>query len=142
RNIYDCAGNEVQNKEPSVVFGLPEAPAIGDVLINEVLFNPRPGGVDFIELHNSSSKFFNLKDWRIANIDSGSIVNQHVLFDSDHLFAPNEFLVLTSDRETLVSDYPNCNERAVWETQMPRLNDDEGNVAVVDMRDSLIDFMS
>ena len=46
--IKDCIGNSV-NTLVSAPFALPQAPVVNDVIINEILFDPNTGGVDFIE---------------------------------------------------------------------------------------------
>ena len=49
-DITDFEGNTVDRKDFS--FGLPEKAGNGDILFNELLFNPWPGDPDYIELYN------------------------------------------------------------------------------------------
>ena len=78
-NLYDCAGNLIQQEEATAEFGLPEGADSLDVLINEILFNPRPTGVDFVEIVNSSAKFINLRNWSLASLEDGILKNKTVL---------------------------------------------------------------
>ncbi|HAV25864.1 MAG TPA: hypothetical protein DCX01_06775, partial [Bacteroidetes bacterium] len=57
-NLADCKGNEINGVKTEIV--TIEMAVKGDVLINELLFNPKAEGVDFIELYNSSAKFIDL----------------------------------------------------------------------------------
>ena len=53
-DITDFAGNRIENA--SFNFGLPEISGRGDILFNELLFNPLPGDPDYIEFYNNSGK--------------------------------------------------------------------------------------
>ena len=53
--ILDCVGNI--NDEEKVTVILPEAAKRGEVVVNEILFNPRGDAVDFIEIYNNSAKY-------------------------------------------------------------------------------------
>ncbi len=54
----DFAGNTPC--QPEAEFGLPEPPLAGEVLINEILFDPLPQCSDYLELYNSSEKVIDL----------------------------------------------------------------------------------
>jgi len=71
-NLRDCSGNFIKEAFNSLSFALPELAEAGDLLLNEILSNLRPGGVDFIEIVNVSEKYLNLKNWSLANILEGS----------------------------------------------------------------------
>ncbi|HTE32488.1 MAG TPA: lamin tail domain-containing protein, partial [Chryseolinea sp.] len=65
--IQDCAGNAAQTYSQPMIFGKPEVAAMGDIVINEILFDPTPLGVDFIELLNTSGKFIDISNWSFGN---------------------------------------------------------------------------
>jgi hypothetical protein len=58
--IKDCIGNEI-GMSNSVRVGLTEQADSFDVVVNEILFNPKSDGVDYVELYNRSNKIINLK---------------------------------------------------------------------------------
>ena len=63
----DCWGNIMNDF--TYLFAIPEAIEKGDVIINEVLFNPATGGSDYIEVVNISDKVLAINNLQIANID-------------------------------------------------------------------------
>ena len=126
-SITDCTGNFVQNKNATIA--LPEPIEAMDIIINEVLFNPSVGGVDFIEVFNRSEKVLNLGDLVIGNLRDGidTIVRQ---ISMDKLLFPNEYAVFTEDPNGVKSIYEIKNEAAFLTTDLPSFNNDEGNVTL------------
>ena len=59
-SIEDCFGNKV-SVNTSIRFAIADSVTGGDIVINELLFNPLSGGSDFVELYNNSDKVFDLK---------------------------------------------------------------------------------
>lgn len=126
-DIYDCAGNLIQQSN-AIAFGVPQPAVKNDILINEILFNPRPTGVDFVELYNASSKFINLKSVSIANGGTGLTL----LSSDDRLLAPGEILVVTTNADVVIGHYPVSSNSLFCElSEMPSMNDDEGCVRVM-----------
>ncbi len=140
KNIRDCNGNAIQQEFDQLTFALPELPEIGDVLINEILFNPRPGGVDFVEVINVSSKYFNLKNWSLANHEEDQFINIHSITQSDYILAPQSYLVLTTNGTILKSEYPTLLEGNLLPSTLPSLNDDAGSVAILSEEGEPLDF--
>jgi hypothetical protein len=138
--IRDCAGNATAPTEFD--FGLPEQATSKDIVINEILFNPRAGGNDFVELYNQSGKYLDLKGWRLGNYQQGVITNQSILFSSNQLLAPHTFAVATVDREVLLLQYPASNRSRLYKCSIPSMPDDEGSIALVDETGRLIDQVS
>ena len=67
-------------------FGLPDSVKKGDIIINEIMFNPLSGGSDYIEIVNISDKILSLKNMKFANIDDGILDNIKVISTEQHLF--------------------------------------------------------
>ena len=130
--IEDCSGNELT---PSANFflAIPELPEPGDLIINEVLFNPRTGGYDFIEVYNRSLRTLSLKNWKIANRSSGLVSNINTITTEQILIFPGGFKVVTEDPSNISLQYPLGRSANYIETlDLPSYNDDVGYVILID----------
>jgi hypothetical protein len=137
-NAKDCAGNMMPEDSREAIFGLPQAADSLDVVINEILFNPSPTGVDFVEIHNNSIKFINLKGWSIGNPDTNKAT---VITDTDLVFAPGDYLALTNDAEILRGEYLLSLEKTFLQVEtLPAFDDDAGAVDLADDEHNTIDF--
>jgi hypothetical protein len=142
-SIYDCAGNAIRNIFNTNEFALPEQADSLDVKINEILFNPRPTGTDFVEIVNTSNKFLNLKNWSLATFENDSIGKLYPITDQDILLKPGAYLALTEDADILKGEYPQTSMENVLEVKdIPAWSDDAGSVAVVTDRKQTIDHFS
>lgn len=142
QNLYDCSQNVIQPEHNHFQFGAPEHAEPMDVVINEILFNPRPTGVDFVEVVNTSSKFFNLKNWSLSNIEEGILSNTKVIATEDVLLEPSSYLVFTENGNVLKGEYVNALEENFLEiSSLPSLNDDEGSVALTDDDGIVLDHL-
>jgi hypothetical protein len=142
-NIFDCNMNSIDPGFNSILFGLPEVADSLDIVINEILFNPRPTGVDFVEVYNNSSKFINLKNWSLANYENGSLLNAKIIITEDFLLSPNQYLVFTDDAQVVKGEYISSVEENLFEVSgLPGLNDDEGTIALADHQNNIVDFFS
>jgi hypothetical protein len=140
-NLYDCAGNPIQPEGATLEFGLPESADSLDVLINEILFNPRPTGVDFVEIFNSSAKFINLRNWSLASLEGGVLKNKTVLSGEDFLLKPRGILAVTENSNILMGEYLTSQEQHFLQVNdLPVFNDDSGSVAVVNETGNVIDY--
>ncbi|NJC26491.1 lamin tail domain-containing protein [Neolewinella antarctica] len=123
--VSDCVGNKTDAR--AITLGIPDSVAPGDVVINEVLFNPATGGSDFVELYNCSEKIFQIEGWTLANTQTTN-GSQEIM--ASRLFLPGEFLVLTPDPEDLIARYRNVEPALLVEQPLPGLSNDAGNVTV------------
>ncbi|HCZ37409.1 MAG TPA: hypothetical protein DHV26_15935, partial [Cytophagales bacterium] len=139
--LRDCAGNEIQPAHNQKVFALPEVAEPGDVLLNEILFNPRPGGVDFVELVNVSDKYINLKNWSLANFADNSITNSRIVTSGDYILPPASPVVVTSNGSTLKNHYPLAVESNFLVAATPSMNDDAGSVALISDAGINLDYL-
>ncbi len=127
QNIADCWMN---NTTVSADFALPDTPEEGDVVINELLFNPLTGGSDWIELYNRSDKLLNLKDWSIANFDDDTIAN-HKIIPVNYLLHPDEYVVIGADSQFVLQNYPATVPGRFLQMTLPSLNNDSSTVYLI-----------
>ena len=103
--LQDCWKNDLGELEvfPLVLASLPQA---GDILINEILFDPRAGDPKFIELRNVTQKFLNLDSLALANLDNAGLPDQERIFgDRGLILPPDGFLAITTDVNQLKTAY-------------------------------------
>jgi hypothetical protein len=104
KNLSDCTGNLVREARFSI--GLPSKPDSGDVVLNEILFNPPEGGVDFIEIYNRSAKYISLKNWFLGNVKNGEPDVFRILIADDFILQPHQYLALTTSPDIVKKLYP------------------------------------
>ncbi len=134
RGLEDCFGNEINDQSIEII--LPESPKAGDLVINEVLFNPRTGDPKFVEIKNSSQSFLNMEGWGLANINSSGNVDQIRLFGSQGLILPPEsYLAITTDVNALKRSYPKSAQGSFLQiTSLPSYPIGGGTVVLVDSK--------
>lgn len=138
--VTDCNGNPISNKNTARI-GLSEAAASLDIVINEILFNPKSNGTDYVEIYNRSNKIIDLKQTYIANRGSnGSISNIKQLSVENYILFPQDFMVITEDPAVVKSDFITLNPAAfVTVASMPSFNDDEGFVLLLNAQGAVTD---
>jgi hypothetical protein len=139
KTLRDCNGNSIQEEFNSLEFALPEAGDSLDLVLNEILFNPRPNGVDFVEMYNNSPKYINLKKWKLANSENGMLKNRVEITSDNFILSPYSHLALTEDIEVVKNNYPNNLSGNFLEANLPSLPDDEGSIAIVNEEGKIID---
>jgi len=129
--VSDCSGNEMEVSSASLA--IPELHEDGDLIINEVLFNPYTGGYDFVEIYNRSTRTLSLKNWKMANRESGEMANVNTITVNEILIFPGEFKVVTEDPANITLNYPlGRSQQYIDIPDLPSYNDDIGNVLLLD----------
>jgi len=137
--VTDCSGNPVQSSS-SVRVGLYEHLDSLDVVINEVLFNPRPTSTDYVEVYNRSDKILNLKNLYLANRNSTNQVSSIAQASvEDYLLFPGDFMVFTASKALVLVDYIAQNPQQFIELSMPSYNDDKGDVVLLNEQGTIVD---
>lgn len=126
-SLTDCWGN---SSDLSGLFVLPDTPAKGDVVLNEILYDPYTGGYDWVELFNKSEKLIDLQNWSLANFDNDTIDNQKVV--SDHFFLkPGMYAVLGKDSVFVKQNYPFSVPGTFVYSETPAFNNDSSTVYLI-----------
>jgi len=138
--LPDCMGNLMAGFNTSRV-GLASVPDSFDLVINEALFNPRPGGVDYIEVYNRGTKIINCKDVYIANRSANGVLGSEKQLSNDNrLLFPGDYMVATEDPSIVQQQYLCKNPGAfAFVSTMPSYPNDKGNVVLLNSRGRIVD---
>ena len=130
--VQDCLGNSIADKNSAQIALANTDIRTNDVLINEILFNPKVGGSDFLELYNASDKIFNLADFTVANTDNG-LISGFENIETDYLFFPQTYIVISADILNVKNEYldETANDALLLENDLPTFPDDEGGVLLL-----------
>lgn len=135
QNVSDCSGNSIASKE-EFQFGLPEPGLPADIVINEVLFNPRTGGSDFVEVVNVSQKVVSIQSWRLQNQEEVT----DVITEEPISMLPGQYLVLTRHSENIFLEYPSSiRENFLEMDDTPAFNNGDGSVILLNPQLEVID---
>ena len=129
--IKDCAGNFMDQGSNNIQVTVPGNPSPGDVIINEILFNSKPNGTDWIEIYNRSEKHMDLKNWYLTREEFPSNEEKHIIAEDHFLLKPYSFLVLTKDTDRVIRDYPVADiEYCLEISDFPVLHDQGGYISI------------
>jgi hypothetical protein len=130
--INDCAGYAADVFSTEVYLHQQ-----GDVILNEVLFNPSNTGSDFVELKNNTAYSIGLGNWSFGyyNTDDSLI---YLPFELSNI-AVDEYLALTESPAKVLNDYPAAVQENLVLTDLPSLSNDDGSVMIFDQFYELMD---
>jgi len=137
-NVADCPGNVI-GADNTLPFALPEPALPGDVVINEVLYDPLSSGSDMVELYNRSSKTLSLAGWQLANETNGVIASP-IPINSAILLLPGAYVLITEDALGTAALYPQSRTDRFVETDMPSYNNGEGSVVLLALDGTTLDL--
>ena len=113
----------------------------GDVVINEILFNPVPDGNDYVELLNTSEKEIPLKNLYLASRDNDFQLTQiYRAAEKNRWLSPGSFLVLTKDTNGVFPCYYiECEACFQQMDKFPSFNNDDDYVVLLNEKLEIID---
>ncbi len=127
-DAYDCLGNS-QLHQDTIKFGLIVDAVPGDLLINEILFNPASGGSRFIEVLNGSEKFINLNSLVIARLTA---THQDLYATGlQEVLGPGEIAAFTPDPQDILTRYTVPVPSKLYKSSLPAWNDKADNVSLL-----------
>jgi hypothetical protein len=139
-NVTDCKNNSIGSRNKAKV-GLPVDATAGEMVVNEILFNPKSGGSDYVEFYNRSNKIFDANKHYIANRNSsGAISSTRLLSSSPWYVFPGDYLVVTEVADELSLNYFVKNPEWVFTvSSLPSFPDDEGTVILLNFQGNIVD---
>jgi hypothetical protein len=139
--IEDCAGNAVSVSN-TALFAIPQPCQINDVVINEILPDPKDNGVDFVEIYNRSSKVIDLKELYLCTMDTitNTLADIKIISANGYLFFPGNYLVLSTNSNAVRMQYTTTNPKGFLDmTSLPSMNIDGDVVVLINQSQTIID---
>jgi hypothetical protein len=122
-NVQDCWGN---TQLLTASFVRPEAPILGELIINELLVDPKTGGSDWIELYNNSNKVIDLFKVQFANYDDS--ISNFKKVPIHYYLKPAQYAVIGNDSAFVKTTYPAAVTGTFIQCETPSYNNDSGTV--------------
>jgi hypothetical protein len=116
-NSDNCTEN---GSLPIVFTSLPKE---NDLIFNEFLFDVSEGETEFIELKNTSKKYFQSKDL-LLKADSNIEDKYYSLGIRNELIKPESFIVLSKNSRKLIDKFGQGDDKSIWieSSSFPTLN--------------------
>ena len=138
-NVKTCYS--VDFTEMNLKYGMPIIPDSGDIIINELLFNPGENGSDFIEIFNTSDKTVDLSKLSLCKKnDSGELEKPFPLNLNPILLLPKEYYALCPNKYWLKNTFTKANN--IIESNIPSMNNDSGNIILITKSAKIIDAVN
>lgn len=133
--ISDRSG-KIMNPEV-LIFSYSFAPEAGLILINEILFNPSSGGVDFVELVNVSETNIPVHRLKLAaRNDTLALKQIYPVSTEKRYLRPKQYITCTKDPTVVATQYFTHNPESFCAmSSFPSYPDDAGTVVL--LNDSL-----
>ncbi len=116
----------------------------GDLVINEILFNPFPDGEDYVEIYNKSESEFPLSNLLLASRDNDFQLTQiYSLSGQKYLIEPKSYVAITKDTNAVFPFYfIKCSDCFQQVPKMPSYNNDEDVVVLLNQNMEIIDELN
>lgn len=139
-NVKDCQGNTIGSSNKAKT-GLPADIPAGGLVINEILFNPRPNAFDYVELYNNSNQIADASRLYIANRNNNGVISSITPLSATPFYIfPGDYLVVTEDADNLGLNYLVQNPAAVLTLfSLPSFPDNKGFVILLDSQGEPVD---
>lgn len=122
-DVRDCPGNLIAGGN-TATFALPEIIEAGDVVINEVLYDPRGSGSDFVELYNRSQKVVSIAGLKLANGTGSSVL----ITSEAYLLLPGQYVAVASNTVDVLANYPLSRADRMLQASLPSYVNGSGTV--------------
>ncbi len=142
--VTNCVGNPIE-ADTRIQFGIPNEIAEGEILINEILFDPIAPGVDYVELYNNTDKTFDLSTLMLGVIresfpNPADTTLKEITADS-RLFLPQTYVLLSTNSEIVGQQYDCPTDNYVQMASFPSYANAGGTAILMSKGGTMIDYM-
>ena len=139
-NIEDLSGNLLDTTINIIV---PDTASTGDILFNELLFDPFAGSSDFVEFYNASNSSIDLYHYFIADYDaSDAEIGNYKQIDEHYVLAASEIVCFTEDTASTIADFFTHNSAKMIQMDLPSFPNDSATIYLLTPDSNIVDKFS
>jgi hypothetical protein len=136
--INDLSGNPLEINKQTI--GISESVAVGDLVLNEILFENPINSVEYVELYNNSDKLLDLSTLLLTTRKTDGTLNLGIPFPAQSKILPNSYFVITADAEILKSYYGLTDSKNIITCKWNSLNNEGTPLVLCNLaQDSIYD---
>lgn len=139
--VTDCAGN-VLGSPNTARFAIPEPCLPNDLVINEIMPDPKDNGVEWVEIYNRSNKVIDLSTLTLCSQDTilGTLTSVSTISSVPFLIFPGEYYVLSANQAAIKNQYTTTNVKGFIDmSSIPSLSNTGDIVVIADLSQTIID---
>jgi hypothetical protein len=117
-SLKNCLGDEL-NTTMDFTYALPEEIQYGDIIINEIMYDPENEETEFMEILNRSEKYFLLNTLWLGKKDDEDydLEDSCLFFHKPYIMKPGGIYAVTSGKEMLCETYTYNSKSAIIENK-------------------------
>lgn len=140
KNVPSCLANKMPDAT-TVQVGLASTPVKNEWIINEILFNPRSSGFDFLECLNNSKRILDLSQLYVCSRQSNGALSAAIpLSTTPWLVFPGDYYCFTEDPWSLAREYLVVDDhKIISHSKLPSFPDTEGTITLLDRQGKILD---
>ena len=132
-NVNSCDGRLLENSKIKLGQSTNKDLVKYDLLINEILFDPKGFDEDFVEIYNRSQKIIDLNEVFIANTnDQGLLKDAYLISSTPFQILPGQYIAITKSAKNIIDYYkPTEPQNIISILNMPTFSNDKGTCLLV-----------
>ena len=143
-DVANCVGNTIE-AGTRVSFGIPNEIAEGQILINEILFDPIAPGVDYVELYNNTDQTFDLSTLMLGVVrqtfpNPADTTLKEITGDS-RLLLPYSYVLLSTNSEIVSEQYHCSADNFILMASFPSYPNSSATAILIGKDGTVVDAM-
>jgi len=142
-NYTDCAGNMAL--ADSLPFSIPVTPNNFDVVINEVLADPKTNCIDYVEIYNRGEDAYDMSLMILGEGDTTThlLTSYSAIHNRSVLIHPGEYVYISEDHEKVMGCYYTQDSTSYWDiVSLPDFSNASGTVGISTYNQQWIDMFA
>ncbi|MBA4313624.1 MAG: hypothetical protein C0417_13450 [Chlorobiaceae bacterium] len=133
--------SDMRLSDNTIIFEIKNRFAKNAIVINEIMYQPKTGEAEYVELFNPGKDSIDIRDWSITDFRDTSISKKYVISDSSFVVGSEEYLLIAFDSSIYnrFSYLLDTNYKMMTKNGSLSLNNDGDDIILSDLTGEIID---